>query len=113
MPLRQKLVAIFICLVIFAAIIELVRRRKLREEYSWFWLLTGVGLFFLAVKYDVLVAITKFIGASFPTSTLFFFGILFLILVALHFSIVLSHFADQIKNLAQELALLKNKLKEK
>lgn len=112
MPIRQKMVAIFICLVIFAAIIELVRRRKLREEYSWLWLLTGAGLFFLAVKYDALVTITKFIGAGFPTSTLFFFGIIFLILINLHFSIVLSHFANQIKNLTQELALLKNKLQK-
>lgn len=112
MPLRQKMVAIFICLMIFVAIIELVRRRKLREEYSWLWLLTGAGLFFLAIKYDILVAITKFIGAGFPTSTLFFFGIIFLILINLHFSIVLSHFANQIKNLTQELALLKNKLQK-
>lgn len=113
MPIRQKIFAILICVAIFIAIIELVRRRKLREEYSWLWLLTGASLFVLAVRYDLLVAITKFIGAGFPTSTLFFFGIIFLILINLHFSIVLSHFANQIKNLAQEVALLKNKLEEK
>lgn len=113
MPIRQKIFAILICIAIFITIIELVRRRKLREEYSWLWLLTGAGLFVLAVKYDLLVAITKFIGAGFPTSTLFFFGIIFLILVNLHFSIVLSHFANQIKNLSQEIALLKNEIKGK
>ena len=113
MPIRQKVFAILICVAIFVIIIELVRRRKLREEYSWLWLLTGASLFILAVRYDLLVAVTRFIGAGFPTSTLFFFGIIFLILINLHFSIVLSHFADQIKNLSQEVALLKNRLKEK
>jgi hypothetical protein len=99
--------------MIVITIIELVRRRKLQEEYSWFWLMTGSALFVLALKYDWLVAITRFIGAGFPTSTLFFLGIIFLILVSLHFSIVLSHFSSQIKNLSQEVALLKNQLEEK
>lgn len=112
MPIRQKIFAILICVMIFVTIIELVRRRKLREEYSWLWLLTGAVLFVLAVKYNLLMAVTRFIGAGFPTSTLFFFGIIFLILINLHFSIVLSHFANQIKNLMQEVALLKNKMQE-
>lgn len=113
MPLRQKIFAILICVAIFTAIIELVRRRKLREEYSWLWLTTGSVIFVLAVQYDWLVAITRFIGAGFPTSTLFFFGIIFLILMCLHFSLVLSRFTNQIKNLSQEVALLKNQLKKK
>jgi hypothetical protein len=112
MSIRQMVFAVLISIMIFITIIELVRRKKLREEYSWFWLLTGMGLFILAVRYDLLVAITKFIGAGFPTSTIFFFGIIFLIVLNLYFSIVLSSFRNQIKNLSQEVALLKNKLKE-
>lgn len=110
---RQQAVAIAIAVVIFIAIIELVRRRKLREEYSWLWLLTGAMLFILAVRVDLLAAITKFIGAGISTSTIFFFGIIFLIVINLYFSVILSRFANQIKNLSQEVSLLKNKLKEK
>jgi hypothetical protein len=109
MLVRQKIFAILISIVIFIAIIELVRRKKLRMEYSWFWLMTGTGLFILAVWYDLLVAITKFIGAGFPTSTLFFFGIIFLIMVNLHFTVELSSMANKLKDLIQEIALLKSK----
>jgi len=109
MLIRQKIFAILISIVIFIAIIELVRRKKLRVEYSWFWLMTGAGLFMLAVWYDLLVAITKFIGAGFPTSTLFFFGIIFLLMINLYFSVELSSMANRLKNLTQETALLKNK----
>lgn len=112
MIVRQQVFAIIIAIAIFIAIIELVRRRKLREEYSWLWLVTGAALFILAVRIDLLIAITKFIGAQIPTSTIFFFGIIFLILVNLHFSIILSSFANQIKTLSQEVALLKSKHKE-
>lgn len=113
MPIRQKIFAILISIVIFIVIIELVRRKKLRMEYSWFWFMTGTVLFVLAVWYDLLVAITKFIGAGFPTSTLFFFGIIFLIMVNLYFSVELSSMANKLKNLTQEIALLKNKYLKK
>ncbi|MBU1863829.1 MAG: DUF2304 domain-containing protein [Candidatus Omnitrophica bacterium] len=110
MPIRQKIFAIFISLTIFIAIFELVRRRKLREEYSWLWLLTGTGLLVLALWYDLLKIITRFIGAGLPASTLFFFGIVFLMLINLHYSIKISTLTNQVKNLSQEVALLKNRL---
>jgi hypothetical protein len=107
MPFRQQIFAILISISIFIIIIELVRKRKLREEYSWLWLLTGLFLFILALWYDLLVAITLLIGASIPTSTLFFFGLVFLILINLYYSIKMSTLANQMKNLAQEVGILK------
>jgi len=110
MPLRQKVLALFIAIGIFIAIIELVRRRKLRMEYSFLWLLTSLVMVILAIQYDWLVRITHFIGAALPTSTLFFFGLLFLMLITIHFSVKVSRLNDQVKNLAQENALLKNRI---
>ena len=109
MPLRQQLMAILISLVLMVVIVELVRRRKLREEYSWLWLLTGASLLILSVWYELLVAITHVIGAVLPTSTLFFFGLLFLLLINLHYSIKISQLTTQVKNLAQQIALLGDK----
>ncbi|MBI3583552.1 MAG: DUF2304 domain-containing protein [Nitrospinae bacterium] len=107
MPLRQQIFAILISIVIFIVIIELVRKRKLREEFSLIWLLTGFLLFILAIWYDLLLAITSLIGASLATSTLFFFGLVFLILINLYYSIKLSAIANQMKNLSQEIGILK------
>ncbi len=112
MPLRQQLVAVFISVVILGVIIELVRRRKLREEYSWLWLLTGTVLLVLSVWYELLVMITNLIGAVLPTSTLFFFGLIFLLLINLHYSLRISQLTTQVKNLAQQMALLNPKKKE-
>ena len=112
MPLRQKLFAIIISLFLLVFIIELVRRKKLREEYSWLWLLTGTIILILALWYDMLQWITHLIGASLPTSTLFFLGMVFLILIAIHFSVKVSALNTQVKNLAQENGLLKNRIEE-
>ncbi len=112
MPLRQQIFAILISIGIFVIIIELVRKRRLREEYSWLWLLTGLILFVLAVWYDLLLTITYFIGAGLATSTLFFFGLVFLILINLYYSIKISTMANQMKDLAQEVGILKSEMKK-
>lgn len=112
MPLRQKLFAIIISLALLVFIIELVRRKKLREEYSWLWLLTGTIILILALWYDLLQWITHFIGAGLPTSTLFFLGLVFLILIAIQFSVKVSGLNNQVKDLAQENGLLKNRVEE-
>jgi len=112
MPLRQKSFAIIISLFLLVFIIELVRRKKLREEYSWLWLLTGTIILILALWYDLLQWITHLIGASLPTSTLFFLGLVFLILIAIQFSVKVSELNTQVKNLAQENGLLKNRIEE-
>jgi len=108
MPLRQKMVAIMIAISIFIIIIELVRKRKLREEYSWLWLFTGVALVILTVRYDLLVNLTHLLGAVLPTSTLFFCGLIFLMLVCIQFSIKISTLTNQVKDLVQEVTLLKS-----
>jgi hypothetical protein len=49
MPIRQKIFALLVCVAVFIFIIELVRQRRLREEYSVLWLATSTIMFFLVV----------------------------------------------------------------
>jgi hypothetical protein len=106
MPIQQKIFAIFASMVIFIVIINLVKNGKLKEEYSWLWLLTGFVIIILALWYDLLLLLTHLIGAVLPTTTLFIFAIIFLICIALHFAIKISILTDQVKNLSQEIALI-------
>lgn len=112
MPIRQKIFALLAAIALCIFIVEMVRRRKLREEYSWLWLLTGFGVIVLAVWYDLLVFITEMIGAALPTTTLFIFSLLFLLLIALHYSIKISSLTDQVRKLAQKIAILQSELDE-
>ena len=106
MTLQQKIFAIITVACILIVIIYLVKKRKLREEYSWLWLLTGFVMLVLVLWYDLLLYITDLIGAATVTTTLFIFGIIFLMLIALHFAIKISSLSDQVKNLAQQVSLL-------
>lgn len=102
----QKVFAGVTTIVVAVFIVELVRRRKLKEEYAWLWLLTAVGMALLTTWYSLLEWLTHAIGAVTVTTTLFLFGILFLLLISVQFSLVISRLSHQVKRLTQELAIL-------
>lgn len=102
---RQKLLAAACGVGLLITIIELVRRRRLKEEYSVLWIAAGVVILVVGLNYSLLERITVFIGAGLTSSTLFFFGIFFVLALSLQFSVKISKLELQVKNLAQELAI--------
>jgi hypothetical protein len=112
MTLRQQVFALVasVCLLVF--IVEMVRRRRLREEYSWLWIVTGVTILVLSSWFGLLEWLTRLIGAVVPASTFFVFGILFLVVINIHFTIKISALTTQVKNQAQRLAILDSYVQE-
>jgi hypothetical protein len=111
MPGRQKIVAIVLAAAMLLAVVELVRRRKLREEYSVLWILTAIALLILALNYRILVFFTELIGAVHATSALLFGGILFVMLLGLQFSVRMSRLTYRMKVLSRRLALLEEEVR--
>ncbi|MFQ5483240.1 MAG: DUF2304 domain-containing protein [Nitrospinaceae bacterium] len=111
MPPRIQVISILICIFLVAYVFELVRRRYLSEEYSCTWLVTGVLMLMLSISDNLLKWISDLVGATLYTSTLFFFGMLFLVVICLHFSIRISALTNQVRTLTQELGIL-NREKE-
>lgn len=103
---KTRILAIAGSIAVLLGVLELVRRRRLKEEYSVLWVLTSVVLLVLALWYGLLLKITKAIGAVLPSSTLFFFGLIFVMLMLLHFSVRVSELERRITALVQELGLL-------
>jgi hypothetical protein len=107
MSVHQQIFALIVALSVFVVIIDMVRKRRLREEYSVLWLATSVLMFVLVFRYEWLISLTNLIGAGLPTTTLFLFSIIFLMLLSVQFCIKISRLTDQLKNLSQENALMK------
>jgi hypothetical protein len=107
MTAKQQIFAILVSLAVFVLTIDMVRKKRLREEYSLLWLGTSVLMLTLILRYDWLLALTKLIGAVLPTTTLFIGSILFLVLLSVQFSMKISMLSNQVKDLVQENALLR------
>lgn len=91
-------------------VLELVRRRRLREEHSWLWLLTAIGYFLVAVWPGLAVWLAGLFGSTNPTSVFTFLGLLFLFLTCIQFSVQISRLTEQNKNLVQHVAILDSEL---
>ena len=110
MEARVQVVAILGAGVLLLAVLELVRRRRLLERYALLWLLSSVVLLGLAIWRGFLEEIAQALGVAYPPNALFLIAFLFILLLLLHFSVVVSRLADQTKVLAQRLALMESKL---
>lgn len=107
---HQKIFAVLASACLVMVILAFVYKRKIKERYSWLWLLTGVIIFFVVVRYDVLIFITRLIGAYSTQTALFIFGLMFLILINIHFSMKISEFSNQIRSIVQTLAILQKEI---
>jgi hypothetical protein len=107
-PFRQKVFFLIIAIALLLTIIELVRRRRMRVEYSWVWIAGGCTTILLIIQYDLLIWLTGVVGAAIPTSTLFFLCVLYLAALSLDYSVRLSTLRWQVKELSQEIALLRH-----
>jgi hypothetical protein len=112
-PLRVSIVAAAAAFVLLIVIFELMRRRRLQERYALLWLLTGVVILALALWRDALGLVADAMGIAYPPSALFVLGSLFILVVLLHYSTVISKLSEQNILLAQGLALLQSQLEER
>ena len=107
MTLPYQTLAVPVCLILILIILELVRRKRLVVRYSLVWLGVTFAMLVLSLWAGLLDAIRRAIGAVNPSSTLFFLGLLFSLVILLHFSIKISDFSQQIRLLAKEIGLLR------
>ena len=113
-PWKVSIAATLASLVLMLVVFELIRSRRLRERYALLWLVTGVVLVVLSAWRGGLNTMAGWLGVrGYPPAVLFAVGLLFVILVLLHYSTVISRLTDQNVVLAQRLALLEARLRER
>ncbi len=105
--IRITILSVCLSVVLLLYILEMVRRRRLREEYSLLWLFGSGVILLLSIKQSWLIYLAKAVGIAYPPSFLFLLGILFVLLILVHFSIAISKLHQMNKRMAQEIALLK------
>jgi hypothetical protein len=112
-PLRVSIVGVVASIVLILVVLELIRGRRLKERYALLWLATGVVLLVLSAWRDALNTIAGWLGVTgYPPAVLFAVATLFILLVLLHYSTVISKLTDENVSLAQRLALLEHRLGE-
>ncbi len=112
--LGQRIIPFLVAVVIAVTTVELIRRRKLREEHAMLWLFASSVLVLFAIFPKLLIIISGWLGVNYLT-TLFLATFSFLMLIALGQAMVISRLTEDLRQIAQRTALLEqqaNKAKE-
>lgn len=105
-----QIIAIVVSISLFLFIFYLVRKKKIKEEYSLLWLSSSVVFIFFSIWRNGLEYFAGLIGIAYPPAALFLILLLAVFLILIEFSINISKLTEENKILAQELALLRHQL---
>ncbi len=106
---RVLLIALGVGILVF--VVNLVRTRRLKEEYAILWLFTGIVLVLLPVVIDVLDAISFALGITYPPAFIGLVAAVCILFILFQFSTSISRFSERTKVLAQEVAILKERVR--
>ncbi|NWF93013.1 MAG: DUF2304 domain-containing protein [Syntrophaceae bacterium] len=113
MLLKVQLVIGALSVILFFLTFELIRKGRLREEYSILWLFTGIAIFLLTLWPEFFLSqFFSRVTGIFYLSAIVLVAFFFLLLIVFHFSVVISKLTSQNKEMAQRYALLELEFKE-
>lgn len=104
---RLQYIAIGGSIFIVWLILELIRKKKMKEEYALLWLVFGVTFCVLSVWRKGLLYIASLLGVIYAPAALFLISIIAIFAILIHYSIVISKLTEHNKTLVQEVGLLK------
>ncbi len=107
-----QIIAILGSVGLLLIVINLVRKRRLAEEYSLLWLLVGLGFVCISAFRGLIEEIAGLLGIVYAPSAIFLIAIFFIVWLLLHFSLIVSDLAARNRTLAQEIALLRIELEK-
>lgn len=109
---RVNAVGLAVSVLLLLAVLELVRRRKLAEEYSFVWIAFAVALVALSIRRDVLDRVAQWLDIYYPPIVLLLVLILMVFVASLGFSVVVSRQRRQIDRLIEDTAVLGAEVQE-
>ncbi len=99
-----------VVLAILFFVFEMLRRQKLREKYAVLWIIIGLGTLLLAAFPGLLELASTLIGIQVPANLLFIMTLVLLVGVCLHLSQEQSQAEDEVRILAEEVAILRSEM---
>ena len=93
-------------------VLDLVRRRRLSEEYSLLWVISTLAVAVLGLSPPILSLVTRALGIRYESSLVFFAGLAFGVVMLLYISVRMSRLAQDQQAVVRELALLRSTVEE-
>lgn len=106
----QYILGILAALFTFGLVVELLRRRRLRERHAGWWLIAGLVAIVVSIFPKLLSSVAEILGFEVPINLAFFASLIILFLVALQHSSELTKLESHNRTLVERLIILELKL---
>lgn len=106
-------IQIIVAVIIIAALVwiaNMVRRQALDIRFALSWLTVGGVVLILDIFPGIMNYLVHLLGIELPVNMMFFFGFCFTLLLLFILTVKVSKQEEQLKRLAQEMALLEERV---
>ena len=111
-PVEQRITAVIFSFALLLVIVQLIRKHRLREEYSLVWLAAAIGILFFSLFGGFATLLANLFAVSYAPTLFLVFGLLFALGVLLSQSVALSTQSNRLRDLAPHVALLEWQLRQ-
>ena len=106
MPDRIQVIAIVVSTLFLLVVLELVRRRKLVEEYSFIWIVVALVVLAVSIWRELLHTAARDLGVHDPPNVLLIALTAVVLFALLGVSLILSRQRRQIERLIEDTSIL-------
>lgn len=103
---RIGLLGAAVSVLLLVVVLELVRRRRLTEEYSIVWILASLALLGLSFSRPLISMAAQWLGVYYPPAVLLLALLTLVFAALLYFTVVASRQRMQIERLVEEVSIL-------
>jgi hypothetical protein len=106
MPFSARLIILIVGIGFFLVVLELVRKKRFREELSIIWLFFALSIVVSSFVDKIIDPLARILHISYPPAFAFMIISIFMVISMLYFSLVTSDLKSKVKELTQKIALL-------
>lgn len=111
----ESKVQIFFVIVVVAYLIfitHLLKKKKLNLKYTLLWLIAGIILLIVTIFPNLMYSISNILGIKTPINSALILASMFIIVILIAVTSIVSGLNNNLRILTQEVALLEKKIRE-
>lgn len=112
MTLKIQLIILAILFISFLLLCIQVKKRTLDLKYTLSWFVLVLALIIIDICPVIITKISALVGITTPSNMLFLFGDVLIIVIIYTLTAAISKLSDNVRSMAQKIALLEKELEE-
>jgi len=104
---------LIMCLLIFLVLVFVfLAKKRLNLKYALMWILSGISMLFITIFPRTVDVVGYFVGIAAPVNTIFLFSGMFMMLILMTLTFIVSHLNNRLYRIAQSIALLEKRVRD-